>query len=372
LAVELNERKKLILKAVIEEHIRTGEPVGSKFISFDKQISLSSATIRNEMAELTEMGYLMQPHTSAGRIPSEQGYRFYVDTLMNSYSHTSAEITSLKSMLAEKSRELDNIIECAGRLASSLTNYPAIAIKAPVPTLSVKRFNIISVDERTFILVMLISENNVKSKSVKVDFDISEAFLKRIEDILNNNLYGVDLEKLTLAQIKKIESQFGEYKDLASTIISGIYDALEEDNSREIRVEGVNKLLEYPEFSNLNKIKSVLSFFDKKEDILDLVKQSDRDDVNIFIGSENSAEGMNDSTVIFKLINVDGRAVGAIGIVGPCRMDYSKVISTVELLSSQISGMYRKEAPLSLPESTPAHDITKDPNAPPGTDRNFK
>ncbi len=333
----LSERKKNILKAVIEEYISSGEPIGSKFLASLDGISLSPATLRNEMAELTEMGYLVQPHTSAGRVPSEQGYRFYVDTLMQSYDLTASEMTSLQEMLRDKEEQLDKIIDSAGRLMASLTNYPAISVRSVNRVSKVMKFSILFADDYHFLLIMILPQNNVKTKTVKSPFRLTEEGLLGLQNVLNKYLVDVRLDALTLAQMMELENMLGPYGALVTPIIKCIYEALGEDSNGNVRVDGVDRLLGYPEYSSVDKLRSVLSTLEQRESLLELVENTNESGVSVFIGSENSVETMSDSTLIMKTITVGGKKVGAIGVIGPCRMDYSKVISTVDQLVQSIT-----------------------------------
>lgn len=346
----LNERKKQILKAVIDAHIACGEPVGSKLLAAKGQIALSSATIRNELAELTEMGYLVQPHTSAGRVPSEQGYRFYVDSLMERYDRTASEIRELNDLLKQRTQQLDRIIDDAGRLISTLTNYPAIAVRSHPRSQTVRRFNLVLMDTYSFLLIMVVSESNVITKTVRTQIPLTEGELADLQTVLNRLLVGKAPDQLTLTQIMELEASLGRLGSLANPIIKCMYEALRGDTRSDLRIEGVDRFLEYPEFSSVDRLRSMLEMLSNKQELLEIVEGAQGDDVNVYIGSENAADQNGDSTLIFKTITVDGRTLGAIGVIGPCRMDYSKVISTVEQLSRGIAGMIRAQRSLPDPE----------------------
>lgn len=346
----LSDRKKQILKAVIDAHIACGEPVGSKLLASSHQITLSPATIRNELAELTEMGYLVQPHTSAGRVPSEQGYRFYVDSLMERYERTTAEISQLNELLKQRTRQLDRIIDDAGRLMSTLTNYPAIAVRSHPRSQTVRRFNLMLLDSYSFLLIMVISESNVITKTMRSQMPLSEEELAGVQRVLNQKLSSVEPESLTLTQMLEIETAMGRLGSLASPIIKCIYESLRSENRSDLRIEGVDRFLEYPEFSSVDRLRSMLEMLSNKQELLAIVEGAQGDDVNVYIGSENAADQNGESTLIFKTITVDGRPIGAIGVIGPCRMDYSKVISTVEQLSRGIAGMIRAQRMLTDPD----------------------
>ena len=345
---ELSKRKQMILKAVIDEHISCGEPIGSKLIAQNQQIALSSATIRNELAELTEMGYLQQPHTSAGRVPSEKGYRFYVDMLLGEYTRTSKQIEGLSQLLKERTLRLDKIIDDAGKLISALTHLPAIAVRSFPKAQSVRKYNIMRLDDNSFMMVMLINESNIKTKHIFTDMPLTDEIANTIQDALNEFLVNVLPDELTYAQMLRFENALGSYGSIAQTLIKNIYEALSEGEQPDMRVEGVDRFLEYPEFTSVDKLRSVLEMLSSREGILEMVENADGEDVQVFIGSENPADSTGESTIVFKTITVNGRPIGAIGVVGPCRMDYSKVIAAVEQLSSGISEMM--ESGRSLPE----------------------
>lgn len=352
MAEVLSERKQKILEAVIKLYVETTEPVGSKAIAEQSTVRASSATIRNEMAELTEMGYLIQPHTSAGRIPSEQGYRYYVDSLMQSYSSTTEEITKLNELLKTRTAQLDRIIDDAGKLASALTNYPAISVRSHRRRQLVKRFSVMQSDAKSFLLIMLIAQDTVRTKRIKTPVMPSEAALLHLQSVLNENLTELDLDTLTYARMMTIEKELGEYGFLASPIIKSIYEALSEDSASDVKIEGVDRLLAHPEFSDVDKLKGFLGLFDQKDELATMVEGADKAGLNVLIGHENTVGKMNDSTIIFRTIRVDGVDVGAIGIIGPVRMDYEKVISTINTLTESISEMMRS-ARGELPDGTP-------------------
>lgn len=346
MAFDLSDRKKRILQAVIKNYVESGEPVGSKLIAQSEWINASSATIRNEMAELTEMGYLIQPHTSAGRIPSEQGYRFYVDSLMESYNTTTEEIGNLNELLKTRTEQLDRIIDDAGKLASALTNYPAISVKSNKRRQVVKRFSVMQNDATSFLLVMLIARDTVRTKNITTKMYLDDEVLSRLQNVLNTNLANLDLDTLTFSQMMNMERQLGEYGFLASPVIKSIYEALSEDTESDVKIEGVDRLLSYPEFSDVGKLKGLFNLFEQKEAIVNLMEESDKNAVNVLIGSENTMQTMNDSTLIFRTIRVDGVDIGAIGIIGPCRMDYEKVIATINTLTESVSEMMREKREL--------------------------
>ena len=341
----LSERKKRILRSIIDAHIAMGEPIGSKYLVTSAEIPFSSATIRNEMAELEEMGYLEQPHTSAGRVPTQLGYRFYVDSLMESYKLTASEIVALNNLLRSKIGELDTIIQNASKLVASLTNYTSVGIKASGSE-TVRSFSYMILDGHNFLMVMRTSGDNVKTKQVHTDVLLNEENVSRLISLFNLYCVNVTPDDITYSTIVKMESAMGNAAGLVNPAIKAFYDAVATSSDSNVKFEGVNRLLEYPEFSSVDQLKRVFSMLENKEDFLNMLSNSDRDKVNVYIGNEESVLASN-SAFIFRPLTVDGRVIGAIGVFGPSRMDYSKVISTVEYLTQKITGIMEGRA---LPE----------------------
>ena len=347
---ELSERKKLILKAIAEAHIKLGEPVGSKYLMQEANIPYSSATIRNEMAELEELGYLEQPHTSAGRIPSELGYRFYVDTLVYQYDMSKKEASELEKLLSVKKNEIDKILEKATQVASAITNYTALSLRPRPSAITIRRYETVYLDQHSFIIVMIAGvHDTVKTKNIKLSFPASIDAVNHLSRVLNDNLSGVSIEQINISIIMKMESELTECPELVSVVVKNIYETMNELGS-EIKFEGVNRLVQYPEYSNLDKLQKMISTIEEKSDIMNVISTIDQsdDDTKIFIGSENMVKIMDDSTLIYKNLKLNGKTIGAIGIIGPCRMDYSKVLATIDKLSYEIS---RLSDIGSLPES---------------------
>ncbi len=337
---ELSERKKTILKAIIDTHINLGEPVGSKYLAQYKDIAFSSATIRNEMAELEEMGYLEQPHTSSGRVPSELGYRFYVDQLMQQYRMTQAELGELNKLHTLKSAELDRILDRATKLMSMLTNYTGVALKRVPQKQTVARFDAMYLSPRNFILVMLTASGSVKTRQVHLGFDITHDTLDRLAFVLNECVSGLDMDAITLPIMLDMQSRVPDGERLIPPIIRVIYEMVGEGDEGELMFDGVNNLLNYPEYSSIDSVRDMLGLFDKQDDLREAMSTDLADDkTNVYIGSENSVEVMNNSSLIFRTVKAGDKVIGAIGVIGPRRMDYSKVVTLVDYMSKNISRM---------------------------------
>lgn len=356
---ELSDRKKLILKAVVESHIENGEPVGSKYLTQNKAIAYSSATIRNEMAELEELGYLEQPHTSAGRIPSENGYRFYVEQLAERYTITSREVEALKSSLKIKQAELDGIMAEAVRLASSMTNYAALAIKSSENNVTFSRYELFAVDEHNLILAMIGAGENVKTRHIKSTEAVSQNAIAGITALCNEMLTGITAEQITLPLMMKMERRAENYDYLVSPIVKSICETLDSfTRRRDMITDGINRLLSYPEYCDIDRLRDMLALFEQKDELFKLmspdhtVKALPESGVKLYIGRENPVIIMDRSTLVFKPVSVSGQTIGAIGVVGPTRMDYSRVIATVDRLTREVTEML-SEDPAALPSGEP-------------------
>ncbi|MBR6727319.1 MAG: heat-inducible transcription repressor HrcA [Clostridia bacterium] len=332
----LSERKKQILKAVVEAHIQGGEPVGSKYITESKLLTCSSATIRNEMAELESMGLLEQPHTSAGRVPSKQGYRLYVDTLLEEYAMTAREIAQINQLMKIKMSELDRILDKASKVASSLTNYTGFAIKPRSHSISITKFETAYIDDHSFILILLASDGSVKTRNIMTDTAIEPRTVTALSELLGELVAGLNAEEITLPIMMELENRLGDAA-LVSTVMKSIYEVLSELDGGELKVSGLDRLLQYPEFADSEGLGELLGAIERKDDILDLLTDTEGDRAHAMIGSESSVKVINNSTIVFKPIKNKGRTVGAIGVIGPLRMDYARVLATLDSLGGNIT-----------------------------------
>ena len=356
----LSARKKLILRAIVDAHIRDGEPIGSKLLAQDKQISVSAATIRNEMAELEQMGYLTQPHTSAGRVPSELGYRFYVESLVRQYTETKHEIEDIRERLRFKLTEMDEVLQEASRLASAFTDYTGIAFKSGAGKVRIEKFDSIYRSPKEFLLVMGFCGDMVKAKTIHLPFSVSEETLRRFTEALNLYLANLTGDELSMPIIVKLEALMGAAGAMVHPTIKVIYETMNELDTADIRVEGVGKLLQYPEYSDVSKLRSLLGALEEKDKLLDVISSNTvtEDGINVYIGSENEADVMKGSTLIFKSINVGGKKL-AIGVIGPKRMNYSQVIGMISRLAAGIDRMFAESDPPALEsENTPGEETT--------------
>ncbi len=341
--LRLSQRKRQILKAIVDAHINNGEPVGSKYLSTEAMISCSPATIRNEMAELEEMGYLVQPHTSAGRVPSELGYRFYVDALVRQYSETRTEIDEINERLKYKLTEMDEILAEASRLAASFTDYTGIAFKSGVGNARIIKFDSVYLSQRDFLLVMMFAGETVKAKPIHLSFSITEDDLKRFTEAANVYLVNTTSENISMQVIVRIEALMGAAGAMVHPAVKVIYETMNELDTADVKLDGINKLLKYPEYSDTEKLRNLLGVLEEKDKLLDVISSHTQsaDGINVYIGTEND-DAMSNTTLIFKNVNVGGKQV-AVGVIGPKRMNYSKVIDMINQLASGIDRMFSED-----------------------------
>lgn len=341
----LTPRKMQILKAIVDAHIEGGEPVGSKYLSQDEQISCSPATIRNEMAELEEMGYLVQPHTSAGRVPSELAYRYYVDALVQQYADTRAEIDEINETLRYKLTEMDEILAEVSRLASSFTDYTGIAFKPGVGKVRIVQFKSVFLSSKDFLLVMTFEGDIVKTKTIHLSFNINEDILRRFTEALNMYLVNLPSDSITMPSIMRLEAIMGSAGGMVHPSVKAIYETMNELDTADVRLEGITKLLQYPEYSDISDFRNLMGMFEEKEKLLDVISREaeDESDIHVYIGTEDESDAMRNTALIFKKVTIGGKQL-AVGVIGPKRMNYSKVIEMLNGLASGIDRIFGEPA----------------------------
>ena len=343
--MDLGERKKKILGAVIEHYIRTAEPVGSRTISKLDELGVSSATIRNEMADLEEMGLLTQPHTSAGRIPSTMGYRTYVDRLMKNYEFSVSEINRLRSLMELQLTEVDSMIKELTGIYSYLTNYTIVGSSAGNNNGYIKNFHMVQIDRNSALLIVVTDKNIVKNKQIYFDCDIDSTITEKISNMLNENLAGVVKSKINLEKIYEIQAEMDVYKSVLLPVLNFVNECIESLDNSEVFISGASKLLDFPEYSNVQKAKELLEFLDNKENLHRMAASVDNADVKIIIGNENDAIELKDCSIVLSSYNIKGKGTGTIGFIGPTRMNYSKAVSTLKLLTGQIDKLTSNKEP---------------------------
>ena len=356
--MELTDRKKKILRAIVESYIQTAEPVGSKYIAQMPDLAYSSATIRNEMADLTAMGYLEQPHTSAGRVPSPAGYRLYIDELMQDYRLSVDETQSMNQAMQLRMQEFDTMISQVGKIVSNLTNLPAYAMATHCGAVTVKRFEIIMADAGSFILVVMTSNDVVKNKLIKLPLSITEADLKLLSAVLNASLAEVAPDGITQELVSRITRSAGPAASLIPIIIDFTTQVLQQQQRDEIYLTGQMKLLKQPEYHDVEKAEELLTSLD--EDMLsNLPAAIDRSSpVQVLVGPENIAKELKDTSVVVTRFDIGDGMQGMIGVVGPTRMDYAQITARLSYFAEGLGRMFGKnELPAPKePEKTEQED----------------
>ena len=354
--VELSERRKRILRTVVESYIATAEPIGSKAIAEQAGLTCSSATIRNELAALEKLGLLEQPHTSSGRIPTASGYRFYVNELMEQHKLSMQETQTINSQLHLKMQELDRVIDQAGRMVSQLTNYPAFAMTDRREKATITRFDLLMVDQNSFIIVVMTNLNVVKNKLVKLPVDVNEPQLQLLNTLLNTSFVGKTAEELNPELMRMAEKAAGSAYGLISLVVSFAMEVLEDAGRSSVHTAGANRILEHSEYQDVDKAHELLSYLDHDTELAQLPGAMGDSDTKILIGPENVSDALKDTSVVMASYDIGEGMRGVIGVVGPTRMDYAKVTARLNYFAESLSKMFGKGEPELLPgrKSAPA------------------
>ena len=348
--MELTDRKKKVLRSIVDLYIRTAEPVGSKAITELPDMKYSSATIRNEMAELTTMGYLEQPHTSAGRIPSASGYRLYVDELMADYRLSIDETRSINTAIEEKMQRVDKMVEKVAKLVSQATDLPAISVASRPGSATVKRFDLILAGQGSVILVLMLSTDEVVNKLIKLPLNIVETDLKLLSAVLNAAMTGLSAEEMTAELLEKLMAAAGAAAALVPVIVDFTAESLRRQGSTNMAIAGHSRLLGLPEYRDVDKAQKVLSSID--EDALSGLPavMMNENGTKVLVGPENVASELKDTSVVMTKFDIGDGLQGMIGVVGPTRMDYAKVTARLSYFAESLSKMFAKPEQPQLPE----------------------
>ena len=338
--MELTERKKQILRAIVDSYIRTAEPVGSKTISQLPGMDFSPATIRNEMADLTSMGLLEQPHTSAGRVPSAAGYRLYVDELMQGYRLSMDETKTINQAMEVKMQEVDKMISQVGKLVSKMTNLPAYAVAARSSQRTVKRFDLILAEAGSFILVVMLSDNQVQNKLIRLPLDVSQEDLRLLSAALNASLTELTADEITPELLAKVTRSAAGAASLVPVIVDYTVELLKKTHS-EVYMTGQAKLLGQPEYHDVEKAQEVLTSLD--EDVIsNLPATLSSGTTRILVGPENVAKELKDSSVVITKFDIGDGMQGMIGVEGPTKMDYAKITARLSYFAENLGRIFAK------------------------------
>ncbi len=340
----LDERKKKILHTIIKTYLETGEPVGSRTISKYTDLNLSSATIRNEMADLEDLGYIIQPHTSAGRIPSDKGYRWYVDMLMEEKEQ---EVTEMREQMLQKADKMDQILKQAAKVLASSTNY-ATMVSAPTYNRNKLKFIQLSqVDDNQIIAVIVMEGNIIKNKIVTVEEALSNETLLKLNMLLNTALNGMSVEEINLGMIARLKEQAGSHSEVIGDVLDAVATTIQVDNDMEIYTSGATNVFKYPELSDSQSAKEIINAFEEKQLLQEIVTETlskeENKGIQVYIGNEAPVTSMKDCSVVTAAYELGEGMQGTIGIIGPKRMDYEHVMKTLKTLMNELDEIFHKE-----------------------------
>jgi heat-inducible transcriptional repressor len=337
----LTERQKMILGAIVDDYIRSAEPVGSRSISKRGDVGFSPATIRNEMSDLEEMGYLEQPHTSAGRIPSQKGYRYYVDHLVQLSYLNGYELESIKTFFAEKIHLTEQIVQQVAIILSNVTNYTSIVLGPEMFKTTLKHLQLIPLSSETAVAIIVTNTGHVENKTVTIPQGLPMSEIERFVNLLNAKLTGVPLLQLRSKLYNEIGSELSKHVSKYEDLIHMVEGILVSENDERIYHSGMTNMLIQPEFKDVEKVKTILDLFDETQNLAKLFSKS-QSGIHVKIGAENTLEAINNCSLITATYSIEGHSLGTIGILGPTRMEYAKVINLLDYLSKDLAEIYSK------------------------------
>jgi len=356
--MELDDRKVKILKAVIQNYLETGEPVGSRTISKYTDLKLSSATIRNEMADLEELGYIVQPHTSAGRIPTDKGYRLYVDDMMkqkadelvsreNDVIDKEKELESMKEFLSEKVDRVEELLQNVAKVLAKDTNYATMVTTPQVKGNRLKFVQLSQLESNKILAVIVMEGNLIRNKVITVSEELSQENILKLNILLNTTLTGLTLQEMHLGLVSKMENQAGEYTKLIKEVLDAIVETISNADNLKIYTSGATNIFKYPELSDSAKASELIYTLEEKQSLTDLVNvepedNADNHGIQVYIGNETPVESMKDCSVVTATYELQDGMKGTIGIIGPKRMDYEKVVEKLKTIRTQLDDVFKK------------------------------
>ena len=341
---ELDNRKKIILQTIIKTYLETGEPVGSRTISKYTDINLSSATIRNEMADLEDLGYIIQPHTSAGRIPSDKGYRWYVDRLMEEKEQ---EVTEMREQMLQKADKMDQILKQAAKVLATSTNYATMISSPTYNRNKLKFIQLSQVDENQIIAVIVMEGNIIKNKIVTVEETLNNETLLKLNMLLNTSLTGMSIEEINLGMIARLKEQAGDHSEVIGDVLDAVATTIQVDNDMEIYTSGATNVFKYPELSDSHSAQEIINAFEEKQLLQEIVTETlskeENKGIQVYIGNESPVQNMKDCSVVTATYELGEGMQGTIGIIGPKRMDYEHVMKTLKTLMNELDEIFHKD-----------------------------
>ena len=337
----IDDRKIKILQAIINDYIRTGEPVGSRTIAKNYDLGVGSATIRNEMADLEDMGYLEQPHASSGRVPSSKGYRLYVDKLMESQMLTAEEDLKIKQYIVDSAMlEVDKIVTQTSALLSELTNLTCIIEAPSVKKSLLKSIQLIRVDEHSLVTIILTDTGLIKNHIIRLSTIPDMNTLNKINEIINARLVNLSIKDINLEVINNFKNDLSHFEELFNAILPALYETLNASDSSEVFMDGATNIFNYPEYNDIDKAKEMLVLLNDKESLMEMIKP--QDDITISIGDENNPQA-KDCSIISAEYSLGNRPIGSIGLIGPRRINYSKVIAIMAQVVKELNNILNNQ-----------------------------
>ncbi len=341
---ELDDRKKRILHAVIRNYLETGEPVGSRTISKYTDLNLSSATIRNEMSDLEEMGYIIQPHTSAGRIPTDRAYRLYVDSMMEEKDR---EIEELKGMLQRTEDKMDKVLKNVANLLATNTNYATVVSAPQIKENRLKFLQLSKVDDNHILVVIVMEGNVIRNEMIQIDEPVSDENMLKLNILLNTHLNGLALEEISLGRITALKEQAGIHSGIIGNVIDALATAIKGEEDLEVYTSGANNILKYPELADQQRASELIHTFEEKKALAklatDKLSEEGNTGIQVYIGDEAPIDSMKDCSVVTATYELEEGMRGSIAIIGPKRMDYDKVVSSLKTMMKELERVYKKE-----------------------------
>ena len=341
----LSERKRKILQAIIKTYMETGEPVGSRTISKYADLNVSSATIRNEMSDLTDMGYIVQPHTSAGRIPSDKGYRLYVNELMK---EKEAEVAELRDLIIEKTDKMDKVLKKVAKVLASNTNYATMVSVPQYSGNKIKFIQLSRMSDLQLVAVVVSDNNTVRNQIINLDEEMDDQTILKLNLLLNTNLNGIPIQDINLGMIARLKEQAGSHSGVVATVLDAVAATIHvEEEDMEIYTSGATNIFKYPELADKEKATELISAFEEKHELADLVKEQMSDGENtgiqVYIGDEMPIQTMKDCSIVTARYELGDGMYGTIGIIGPKRMDYENVVDSLKELKNHLDDVLKKK-----------------------------
>lgn len=344
----LDERKQKVLRAIIKDYISTAEPVGSRTIARKYDLGVSPATIRNEMADLEDLGYIEQPHTSAGRVPSDRGYRYYVDCLMKKQQLTKEEEKKILSGYKAKVQDIGIVLSQTNTIISNITNYTSILTGPEFNKSNLRHVQLVPLESGRALVVVVADNGMTQTKMIDLPKSIDDTDLVKISQVMNAKLQGLSLEDIKLTLIKEIYFELSKHKHIFNAAMDLIQETLNLNPEEKVYLAGTLNILNQPEFRDIEKVKTLLSLLEQEKVLKGIISDSGNveEGIHVTIGGENRVEELHNCSTITATYQIDGKVIGSVGIIGPTRMDYEKAVSIVDFMTQHLSRMmediYRK------------------------------